>query len=219
MSATTTARVGRFYTAARRHPWVLGKVADWKIPLGPYTPAQIAVAVGGGFLLIKTIDWWSWMGPVPIVAWILAIWTVRRPKIKGRAPLQAAVGWVLLAWQPTGGRIGGRAARDRTAHVLLGGFTVEDAPAPIAVSRGCAGSAPTDRCRPPRSAPSCRAAIGMSRSVVTTSVFVRCLIWMACHSVSRSWPFCLQSELSDATLHSAFVRYGSRVGNSSTRAG
>ena len=25
------ARVGRFYTAARRHPWVLGKVADWKI--------------------------------------------------------------------------------------------------------------------------------------------------------------------------------------------
>ncbi|MCI3276965.1 ATP-binding protein [Streptomyces cylindrosporus] len=63
-------RVGRFYTAARRHPWVLGKVADWKIPLGPYTPAQIAVAVGGGFLLIKTIGWWSWMGPVPIVAWV-----------------------------------------------------------------------------------------------------------------------------------------------------
>ncbi|MGW1291052.1 hypothetical protein ACWD4N_47845, partial [Streptomyces sp. NPDC002586] len=62
MSAAA-ARVGRFYTAARRHPWVLGKVADWKIPLGPYTPAQIAVAVGGGFLLVKTIGWWSWMGP------------------------------------------------------------------------------------------------------------------------------------------------------------
>ncbi|CAM5500188.1 ATP/GTP-binding protein [Streptomyces canarius] len=77
------ARVGRFYTAARRHPWVLGKVADWKIPLGPYTPAQIAVAVGGGFLLIKTISWWSWMGPVPIVAWLPAIWAVRRPKING----------------------------------------------------------------------------------------------------------------------------------------
>ncbi|MGV9349318.1 hypothetical protein ACWDSD_31890 [Streptomyces spiralis] len=134
MSATTTARVSRFYTAARRHPWVLGKVADWKIPLGPYTPAQIAVAVGGGFLLIKTIPWWSWMGPVPIVAWILAIWTVRRPKIKGRAPLQAALDWVLLAWQPPGGRIGGRAARDRTPRVLLGGFTVEDAPAPSSSS-------------------------------------------------------------------------------------
>ncbi|TVZ84768.1 hypothetical protein [Streptomyces sp. BK340] len=123
-------RVGRFYTAARRHPWVLGKVADWKIPLGPYTPAQIAVAVGGGFLLIKTISWWSWMGPVPLVAWVLAIWAVRRPKIAGRAPMQAALGWVLLGWQPRGGRIGGRAARDRAPHPLLGGFTIEGAPAP-----------------------------------------------------------------------------------------
>ncbi|MFC7993139.1 hypothetical protein ACFUV2_27980 [Streptomyces pilosus] len=121
-------RVGRFYTSARRHPWVLGKVADWKIPLGPYTPAQIAVAVGGGFLLVKTIPLWSWMGPVPIVAWVLAVWATRRPKIGGRAPLQAALGWVLLARQPHGGRIGGRAARDRSPRALLGGFTLEDTP-------------------------------------------------------------------------------------------
>ncbi|MGC2997277.1 hypothetical protein ACPF8X_02430 [Streptomyces sp. G35A] len=126
MSAAT-GRVGRFYTSARRHPWVLGKVADWKIPLGPYTPAQIAVAVGGGFLLVKTISLWSWMGPVPIVAWVLVVWAMRRPKIGGRAPLQAALGWVLLAWQPHGGRIGGRAARDRAARALLGGFTLEGA--------------------------------------------------------------------------------------------
>ncbi|WP_060903251.1 hypothetical protein [Streptomyces europaeiscabiei] len=129
MSAAAAAgRVGRFYTAARRHPWVLGKVADWKIPLGPYTPAQIAVAVGGGFLLIKTISWWSWMGPIPIAAWLLSIWAVRRPKIAGRAPLQAALGWLLLLWQPQGGRIGGRAARDRAPHPLIGGITIEDAP-------------------------------------------------------------------------------------------
>ncbi|MEU0950248.1 hypothetical protein ABZ379_47595 [Streptomyces canus] len=129
MSAAASAgRVGRFYTAARRHPWVLGKVADWKIPLGPYTPAQIAVAVGGGFLLIKTISWWSWMGPIPIAAWLLSIWAVRRPKIRGRAPLPAALGWALLLWQPQGGRIGGRAARDRAPHPLMGGFTIEDAP-------------------------------------------------------------------------------------------
>jgi hypothetical protein len=130
------ARVGRFYTAARRHPWVLGKVADWKIPLGPYTPAQITVAVGGGFLLIKTISWWSWTGPIPIIAWLLAIWTVRRPKIRGRAPLQAALGWVLLGRQPRGGRIGGRAARDRAPHPLLAGFTIEDTPAGHAPSEG-----------------------------------------------------------------------------------
>lgn len=147
MSATASAgRVGRFYTAARRHPWVLGKVADWKIPLGPYTPAQIAVAVGGGFLLVKTISWWSWMGPIPIAAWLLSIWAVRRPKIRGRALLPAALGWALLLWQPQGGRIGGRAARDRAPHPLMGGFTIEDAPAqapaaapPLRCGRGSTG--------------------------------------------------------------------------------
>ncbi|MEU0784671.1 hypothetical protein ABZ341_24235 [Streptomyces sp. NPDC006173] len=132
MSAAV-ARSGRFYTAARRHPWVLGKVADWKIPLGPYTPAQIAVALGGGFALFKSIALWSWMGPVPVVAWVLAIWAVRRPKVRGRTPLQAALGWMLLAWQPAGGRLGGRAARDRAARPFLGGFTVEGAPAPTRV--------------------------------------------------------------------------------------
>ncbi|WP_190040005.1 hypothetical protein [Streptomyces fructofermentans] len=129
MSAAAAGRVGRFYTSARRHPWVLGKVADWKIPLGPYTPAQICVAVGGGFLLVKTVSWWSWMGPVPIAAWLVAVWAVRRPRIRGRAPLQAGLGWLLLVWQPRGGRIGGRAARDRPSSPLWGGFTIEDTPA------------------------------------------------------------------------------------------
>ncbi|MEU3734552.1 hypothetical protein AB0E81_34925 [Streptomyces sp. NPDC033538] len=149
MSAAAANRVGRFYTAARRHPWVLGKVADWKIPLGPYTPAQIAVLVGGGFLLVKTISWWSWMGPVPVVAWVLAVWAVRRPKVKGRAPLQAALGWALLAWQPQGGRTGGNAARDRAASPVLGGFTVEgDRPAVPAAVRQRAAEPVADRSTP-----------------------------------------------------------------------
>ncbi|GHB74447.1 hypothetical protein GCM10010377_76120 [Streptomyces viridiviolaceus] len=145
MSAAAASRVGRFYTTARRHPWVLGKVADWKIPLGPYTPAQIAVLVGGGFLLVKTISWWSWMGPVPVVAWVLAVWAVRRPKVKGRAPLQAALGWLLLVWQPQGGRTGGRAARDHAARPVLGGFTLEGAcPAVPATVRERAAQEPDD---------------------------------------------------------------------------
>ncbi|MFF8847968.1 hypothetical protein ACF08N_35565 [Streptomyces sp. NPDC015127] len=150
MSADTAERVGRFYTAARRHPWVLGKVADWKIPLGPYTPAQIAVAVVGGFFLIKTISWWSWMGPAPIAAWLLAVWAVRRPKIGGRAPLQAALGWVLLGWQPQGGRIGGRAARDRAPRPLLGGFTIEDALAPVPTKRPGSARRSAERTPTPR---------------------------------------------------------------------
>lgn len=133
-AATASVRMGRFYTAARRHPWVLGKVADWRIPLGPFTPAQIFLAVAGGFVLVKTIPLWSWMGPVPPAAWLLGIWAVRRPKIKGRAPLPAALGWLLLFWQPRGGRIGGRAARDHGARPLIGGFVIEgNAPAaPVA---------------------------------------------------------------------------------------
>jgi hypothetical protein len=154
------ARVGRFYTAARRHPWVLGKVADWKIPLGPYTPAQIAVAVGGGFLLIKTTSWWSWMGPIPIVGWVLVIWMVRQPKIRSRAPMQAAFGWVLLLWQPRGGRIGGRAARDRASRPLLGGFTIEGAPTPGSAAKEAAPSRAA-RQRAPR-APLPRPAVGRS---------------------------------------------------------
>jgi hypothetical protein len=143
-------RAGRYYTSARRHPWVLGKVADWRIPLGPYTPAQIAVAVGGGFLLVKTIPLWSWAGPVPIVAWLLAVWAVRRPRIKGRAPMQAALGWALLVWQPAGGRIGGRAARDRAARPVLGGFTIEAAAVPAAVAASSWARRPSATDRPLR---------------------------------------------------------------------
>ncbi|WP_280910219.1 hypothetical protein [Streptomyces sp. SAI-208] len=127
---TASVRMGRFYTSARRHPWVLGKIADWRIPLGPFTPAQILLAVGGGFVLVKTIPVWSWLGPLPIAAWLLAIWAVRRPKIGGRAPLPAALGWLLLVWQPRGGRIGGRAARDHAARPVTGGFVIEGSATP-----------------------------------------------------------------------------------------
>lgn len=130
MSAGAAPRVGRYYTAARRHPWVLGKLADWKIPLGPYTPAQITVAVVGGLVLIKTVSWWTWMGPVPLVAWVGAIWVVRRPRIGGRAPMLAAAGLLALVWQPAGGRIGGRPARDRQPHLFKGAFVIEEFTAP-----------------------------------------------------------------------------------------
>ncbi|MFF3489499.1 hypothetical protein ACFYXC_40670 [Streptomyces sp. NPDC002701] len=154
MSAAASVRMGRFYTAARRHPWVLGKVADWRIPLGPFTPAQILLAVAGGFLLVKTIPWWSWMGPVPIAAWLLTIWAVRRQKIGGRAPLPAALGWLQLCWQPRGGRIGGRAARDHAARPLTGGFVIEHT-APAAITSAPQPRAAADR-TPRRKAPRSR---------------------------------------------------------------
>ncbi|QKV90394.1 hypothetical protein HUT19_41060 [Streptomyces sp. NA02950] len=120
-------RVSRTYTAARRHPWVLGRVGDWKIPLGPYTPPQLAVAFVGAVLLIKTFSWWSWLGPVPVAAWAVAVWMARRARIGGRSPWAAVAGVIGVLFQPPAGRIGGRPARDRRPQMLLGAFTVERA--------------------------------------------------------------------------------------------
>ncbi|MFF1716258.1 hypothetical protein [Streptomyces sp. NPDC058268] len=131
MSAAAAPRTARFYTAARRHPWVMGKLADWRLPLGPYNAAQIALATVGGFLLVKTISVWSVLGPIPVAAWLVGIWLLRRPKIGGRHPVSAAMGMVALAVQPAGGRIGQRAARDPRARRLGGGFTLEDLTADI----------------------------------------------------------------------------------------
>ncbi|MDX2705624.1 hypothetical protein PV350_22590 [Streptomyces sp. PA03-6a] len=130
MSAGTEgAQVARVYTSARRHPWVLGKLGDFTLPFGPYTPAQLVVMVGGALVLIKTFAWWSWLGPLPVAVWGAAIWAVRGAKIGGRSPFAAAAGWLTLALRHPAGRIGGRAARDRRPSSLTGAFVVEAAPA------------------------------------------------------------------------------------------
>ncbi|MFD4630314.1 hypothetical protein ACFVYR_21025 [Streptomyces sp. NPDC058284] len=111
----------------------MGKIADWRLPLGPYNAAQIALATVGGFVLVKTLWLWGGFGPLsvlPVAAWIVGIWLLRRPKIAGRTPVAAALGLVALAAQPAGGRMGRRAARDRPARRLGGGFTIEDLPYP-----------------------------------------------------------------------------------------
>ncbi|MEV6400211.1 hypothetical protein AB0M39_36425 [Streptomyces sp. NPDC051907] len=129
MSAPAAARprVARVYTAARRHPWVLGKLGDWVIWFGPYSPAQLVVMGGGALLLIKTYSWWSWLGPVPVVVWLAAIWAVRGAKIGGRSPFTAALGWLTLLAQHPAGRVGGRTARDRRPSLFSGVFVVEAA--------------------------------------------------------------------------------------------
>ncbi|MCX4554224.1 hypothetical protein [Streptomyces sp. NBC_01500] len=126
---STSVRVARFYTSARRHPWVLGKVADFRLWLGPYTPAQIVVAAVGAVVLTKSARWWTQLGPLaplPLIVWGLTIWVVRRPKIAGRAPLWAAAGWLMLLTQPRAGRIGGRRAHNRPARPVLGRFVVQE---------------------------------------------------------------------------------------------
>ncbi|MFD8078242.1 hypothetical protein ACFV3E_36945 [Streptomyces sp. NPDC059718] len=129
-AAAERAQVARVYTSARRHPWVLGKLGDFTLPFGPYTPAQLVVMVGGALVLIKTFAWWSWLGPLPVALWGAAIWAVRGAKIGGRSPFAAAAGWLTLALRHPAGRIGGRAARDRRPNRLTGAFVIEAALTP-----------------------------------------------------------------------------------------
>ena len=125
------ARVGRNYTAARRHPWVLGRVGEWKLWFGPYTPNQLSVAFLGAFTLIKTVDYWApLLGPIPVVLWAVAVWAVRGARIAGRDPLAALLGWASLLARPHAGRINGRTARDRAPRTFHGGFVIEAAPTP-----------------------------------------------------------------------------------------
>ncbi|MEW2372570.1 hypothetical protein AB0940_24855 [Streptomyces sp. NPDC006656] len=134
MSGVERPRVARAYTSARRHPWVLGKLGDWTLPFGPYTPAQLVVLGGGAFVLIKTFDWWSWAGPVPIAVWLGAVWAVRGAQIAGQNPFTAVLGVVSLLLKHPAGRIGGRVARDRQPSCLRARFVI--APAFVSVPVG-----------------------------------------------------------------------------------
>ncbi|MFD0033804.1 hypothetical protein ACFVJK_37350 [Streptomyces sp. NPDC127172] len=146
MSAAEPVRTVRFYTSARRLPWVIGKFADWKIPFGPFNAVQIGVMSIGGLVLVRTASyWWSLLGPVPVVVWVAALFVCRRHKVAGRTPVGAALGVGARLLQPSGGRIGGRAARDRRAQTLTGTFTLQPLTRDQAVAGEARAAAPVRR--------------------------------------------------------------------------
>ncbi|MFF3431439.1 hypothetical protein [Streptomyces sp. NPDC002602] len=128
MSKSGRHGVARNYTSARRHPWVLGKLGDWTIWFGPYTPAQLVVIGGGAFALIKGYDWWSWAGPIPIGLWVGAVWAVRGTQIAGQNPFTAGFGALSLVMRHPAGRIGGRVAREKASSALRPRFVIQCAP-------------------------------------------------------------------------------------------
>lgn len=135
MSSTAIAsvRIGRSYTRARRYPWVLGKIGDWTLPLGPYTVPQLVIAAAGTYALIKTFSVWSPLGPLPVIALGVAVWAARAGRIGGRSPLWIAYGWLRYLAQPSAGRIAGRSARVPRTRQLQGTILIsttgEHAPA------------------------------------------------------------------------------------------
>ncbi|MFC8295587.1 hypothetical protein ACFUJ0_14225 [Streptomyces sp. NPDC057242] len=133
MSITAPVRVGRTYTRARAFPWVLGKIGDFVLWLGPYNAPQLIIAAAGTLLLINTFSWWAGpLGPVPVAVLGVAVWAARAQRIAGRAPLWIAYGVLQRALQPATGRIGGRTARPPRPRVLTGTVLIEHTTAPAA---------------------------------------------------------------------------------------
>ncbi|GAA3044342.1 hypothetical protein GCM10017562_01630 [Streptomyces roseofulvus] len=128
MSATPAgpaARVGRNYTKARTHPWVLGKLGDFVLWFGPYNTGQLVIAAVGVLVLIKTFGWWSGLGPFPPLGLGVLVWAARAQRIGGRAPMWVLYGLLRRALQPKTGRLGGRTARPPRARHLAGTVLIE----------------------------------------------------------------------------------------------
>ncbi|MFI8515370.1 hypothetical protein ACIGHB_30000 [Streptomyces sp. NPDC085460] len=118
-------RVGRNYTKARTHPWVLGKLGDFVLWFGPYNAGQLVIAAIGVMVLIKTFHWWSGLGPIPVLALGVLVWAARAQRIGGRAPMWVLHGLARRALQPKTGRIGGRTARPPRPRHLAGTVLIE----------------------------------------------------------------------------------------------
>ncbi|MEU6621952.1 hypothetical protein ABZ926_14425 [Streptomyces litmocidini] len=124
-SAGPASRVGRNYTKGRTHPWVLGKLGDFVLWFGPYNAGQLVIAAIGVLTLIKTFDWWSGLGPIPVLALGVLVWAARAQRVGGRAPMWVLYGLARRALQPKTGRIGGKTARLPRTQRLIGTVLIE----------------------------------------------------------------------------------------------
>lgn len=105
--------VVRFYTLARKIPFLLGKLGDWVLPGGPYTLAQGVAFVGVAFIGHKTMPLWA-SNMAPIVAWLPVLLLAAGSAIaaghiplKGRNPLMVLWGVIGYADAPAWGRQAG----------------------------------------------------------------------------------------------------------------
>lgn len=108
--------VCRNYTAARRHPNVIGVIGGWALPW-PVTPTQLGVLIGTFLVLLKTRPLWgaflpgfvslTVLGGLPL----LATWAVRYFRVEGRSPVRAAAGGLNYLTRPRAGTLHGRPFR------------------------------------------------------------------------------------------------------------
>jgi hypothetical protein len=123
--------VGRSYTRARRHPWVIGRIQGWTLPLGPFSATQLGVLVLSLWLLIQTAPLWTRLGPfalIPVAVPFAATWAVRHAQIEGRAPLRALGGYLALYTAPRRGTLHGRPVPTPDPVCLSGVITIQPTP-------------------------------------------------------------------------------------------
>jgi len=114
----------RCYTAARRYPWVIGRIAGWRLPT-QLTLTQVA-AIGASFgMLAVTRGLWAHLprlGNLGVEVLLPggAAWGARRVRVEGRSPVRALAGLVTYLATPRLGRVGGRAVRDPLPRRLTG---------------------------------------------------------------------------------------------------
>ena len=124
--------VCRNYTAARRHPNVIGVIGGWALPW-PVTPTQLGVLIGTFLVLLKTRPLWgaflpgfvslTVLGGLPL----LATWAVRYFRVEGRSPVRAAAGGLSYLIRPRAGTLHGQPFRCPTPrHLDAGPVFVRD---------------------------------------------------------------------------------------------
>ena len=122
----------RCYTAARRYPWVIGRIAGWRLPT-QLTLLQVA-AIGAALgMLAVTRGLWAHLPRlgnlgVEVLVPVGAAWGARRARVEGRSPLRALAGLVTYLAEPRLGRVGGRPVRDPPTRRLTGTVFTASAP-------------------------------------------------------------------------------------------
>lgn len=110
-------QVVRFYTQARKIPFLVGKFGDFKVPGGPYTLTQAIVAFIVAWIGHMTMPLWAG-GMITIVAWIpvLAVagacgFAAGRIPLQGRNPVMLVWGMFGYATAPSWGSQAGAPVR------------------------------------------------------------------------------------------------------------
>jgi hypothetical protein len=102
------------YTAARRHPLVIGQIGGFVLP-SPLSPAQMATLLASFFGLLLTRQIWGLLLPGVVSLFVLIsvpcglTWAVRHLRMEGRSPLRMLYGQLAYWLSPPQGWVRGRA--------------------------------------------------------------------------------------------------------------